>query len=101
MLRMRRLILLPLLTASLTLAQSPAPAKPAPPAYTLRTTLLRELHATHDHAEWHTPLNTAVAGLTPEQARWVPTNAGGKLDPPSIVPVGVVRCFGSDGRFPQ
>ncbi len=27
------------------------------------------------------PVNTAIAGLTPEQARWVPTNGATKIDP--------------------
>ena len=45
--------------------------QPAPPA-TLRSTLLDQLHSTHDHAEWFVPINTAVAGLTPEQAKWTP-----------------------------
>ena len=67
-----------LFCASAALAQTPA--KPEPPA-TLRSTLLRELHSVHDAAEWFTPVNTAVAGLTPDQAKWIPHNAAGKLDP--------------------
>ncbi len=58
-------------------AQVPAPKPPV----TLRSTLLQQLHSTHDKAEWFTPINAAVAGLTPEQAKWVPTNAAGRLDP--------------------
>lgn len=38
----------------------------------LRAVLLTQLHSTHDKAEWFVPLDTAVAGLTPEQARWTP-----------------------------
>jgi hypothetical protein len=71
----RRTLLL-LAFAAPALAQAPAP----PPA-TLRSTLLAELHQTHDKAEWFVPLNTAVAGLTPEQAKWIPRNASGQLDP--------------------
>ena len=54
---------------------------PAPTPVTLRSLLLSELHSTHDKAEWFTPANAAVAGLTAEQAKWVPTNAQGKTDP--------------------
>src|SRR5690242_555357 len=58
-------------------AQSPKPA--ASPA-TLRSQLLSELHSTHDKAEWFTPIKPAVAGLSAEQAKWVPQNAQGKTD---------------------
>ena len=36
----------------------------------LRGILLRQLHSTHDVAEWFVPLNTALEGLTPQQASW-------------------------------
>jgi DinB superfamily len=75
---MRTLLLLAALAAP-AFTQTPS-APPAPPA-TLRSTLLQQLHFTHDKAEWFTPINTAVAGLTPEQAKWIPKNAAGKLDP--------------------
>jgi len=78
---MRHRALLPLLLLSVpfAIAQTP-PAKPAPPPATLRSVLLAELHSTHDKADWFVPVNTAIAGLTPEQAKWIPTNAAGKLD---------------------
>jgi uncharacterized damage-inducible protein DinB len=62
-------------------AQTPSPS-PSPSAtpVTLRSLLLSELHSTHDKAEWFTPVNTAVAGLTADQAKWVPHNAEGKLN---------------------
>ena len=71
---------LALAAVSLThsVAQTPSPA--AAPV-TLRSLLLSELHSTHDKAEWFTPLKAAVAGLTAEQAKWVPQNAQGKVDP--------------------
>ncbi|HEY4011067.1 MAG TPA: DinB family protein [Acidobacteriaceae bacterium] len=47
-----------------------------PKATDLRSVLLEQLHSTHDKAEWFVPLDTAVAGLTPAQARWVPTAGG-------------------------
>ena len=48
---------------------------------TLRSVLLSQLRSTHNKAEWFVPVNAAVAGLTAEQAKWVPTNAAGKVDP--------------------
>jgi len=40
---------------------------------TLRSILLGQLHSTHDKEEWFVPANTAVAGLTAEQAKWTPS----------------------------
>jgi uncharacterized damage-inducible protein DinB len=37
---------------------------------TLREVLLAELRSTHTNAEWFVPANTAVKGLTAEQANW-------------------------------
>ena len=36
----------------------------------LREVLLAELRSTHNNAEWFVPANTAVKGLTAEQASW-------------------------------
>lgn len=83
---MRRSItlnLLLLVTAATTgaLAQTPAfSPTPAPSVATLRSVLLSELHSTHDKAEWFTPVDTALAGLTAEQAKWIPQNAQSKHD---------------------
>ncbi len=44
--------------------------KPQP--MNLREVLLKQIHSTHDKAEWFVPLDTAVANLTPDQVRWVP-----------------------------
>lgn len=66
------------------------PAKPSPAPVTLRSLLLSELHSTHDTAEWFTPINAAVAGLTAEQAKWVPKNAAGKVDPKANHSVGML-----------
>ncbi len=52
-----------------------------PPA-TLRSLLLQELRTTHNQAEWFVPINTAVDGLTAEQANWQPkpeTHSAGQL----------------------
>src|SRR4029078_1397959 len=42
--------------------------KKEPP--TLKSILLEQLRSTHDKAEWFVPANTAVDGLTAEQAAW-------------------------------
>jgi uncharacterized damage-inducible protein DinB len=51
---------------------------------------LSELHSTHDTTEWFTPVKTAIAGLTAEQAKWVPQNAHSKLDPNANHSVGML-----------
>ena len=77
---MHRLFILLLLFSPIAslVAQTSITPGPSPP--TLRSLLLSELHSTHDKAEWFTPMNTAVASLTAEQAKWVPKNAQDKLD---------------------
>jgi uncharacterized damage-inducible protein DinB len=45
-------------------------AAPAAPPTTLRGVLLEQLKTTHDAKEWFVPANTAVDGLTAEQASW-------------------------------
>jgi hypothetical protein len=87
---MRYRVLLPLLlSATCALAQTPT-QKPAAPPPTLRSILLAELHSTHDKAEWFVPVNTAIAGLTADQAKWIPTNAAGKVDPNANHSVGML-----------
>ena len=74
------------LLSPIALAQTPKSPAPA----SLRSTLLAQLRSTHNQADWFVPLNTAVAGLTPEQARWIPTDAAGKLDPDIAHSVGMI-----------
>ena len=85
----RTLLPLLLLSATCAVAQAP-PAIPKAPPPTLRSVLLAELHSTHDKADWFVPVNTAVAGLTSDQAKWIPTNAAGKLDPNANHSVGML-----------
>jgi hypothetical protein len=80
-------ILLTLLLSPLVLAQAPKPAGPPP---TLKSVLLAQLRSTHNKAEWFVPLNTAVAGLTPEQARWVPKSEGPNNPAPEDHSVGMI-----------
>src|SRR5579871_3658878 len=87
---MRALVLATLLAfPGLTYAQAgPAAAKPAP---TLRSVLLAQLRSTHTSEEWFVPINIAVAGLTPEQARWIPHSEGGAKNPaPADHSVGMI-----------
>jgi hypothetical protein len=70
--RMRKLLLL-LPAALLLLTPHVVPAQTQKPKATdLRSVLLEQLQSTHNKAEWFVPIDTAVANLTPEQARWVP-----------------------------
>src|SRR5262249_3593261 len=92
--RMHRLFTLGialLVTANVTLVAqtslSPSPSSTPP---SLRAALLAELHSSHDKAEWFTPMNPAVAGLTAEQAKWVPHNSQGKVDPNANHSVGML-----------
>lgn len=42
------------------------------PPTTLKGVLLEQLRTTHDKEDWFVPANTAVQGLTAEQAKWTP-----------------------------
>lgn len=64
---MKPIALAVLLSLSLTAMSQNQPAK-APP--TLRSILLEQLRSTQNKAEWFVPANTAVDGLTAEQANW-------------------------------
>ena len=65
-----------IIAANLHTAIAQSSPTPAPTPVTLRSLLLSELHSTHDNAEWFTPIKAAVAGLTAEQAKWVPPGGG-------------------------
>jgi hypothetical protein len=70
--RSRLVILLPLLTLLTPTLHAQTQQQPA----TLRSLLLHELRTTHNEAEWFVPINTAVEGLTADQANWQPPNGG-------------------------
>jgi uncharacterized damage-inducible protein DinB len=82
-----RPILLALLLSPIAVAQAPKPAGPPP---TLKSILLAQLRSTHNKAEWFVPVNTAVAGLTPEQARWIPKSEGPNNPAPEDHSVGMI-----------
>src|SRR5262249_46322368 len=67
-----------------------AQSSPAPTPVTLRSLLLSELHSTHDKAEWFTPIQAAVAGLTAERAKWVPEKGQVKTDTSANHSVGML-----------
>jgi hypothetical protein len=80
-------VLLALLISPIALAQAPKPAGPPP---TLKSILLAQLRSTHNKAEWFVPVNTAVAGLTPEQARWIPKSEGSNNPAPEDHSAGMI-----------
>jgi len=61
---MKKLLLLPLILLTLILdAQNMATP-------TLKSILVEQLKTTHNKKDWFVPVNTALEGLTPEQANW-------------------------------
>jgi uncharacterized damage-inducible protein DinB len=67
--RLSTLVLLLLSGAALCVPAHAQDQKAKKPT-TLREVLLAELRSTHSNAEWFVPANTAVKGLTAEQASW-------------------------------
>jgi uncharacterized damage-inducible protein DinB len=66
---MKRIVTLLVLLLSFCFAcQAQDKAPKTPP--TLRSILLEQLRTTHNQKDWFVDANTAVAGLTPEQASW-------------------------------
>jgi hypothetical protein len=63
---------------------------PKGPSEALRALLIADLRSTHNQPEWFLTLSTSVGGLTPEQAKWVPTNAEGKINPNANHSVGMI-----------
>jgi hypothetical protein len=85
--QIKPILLAVLLMPVVAFAQAPKPAGPPP---TLKSVLLAQLRSTHNKAEWFVPVNTAVAGLTPEQARWIPKSEGPKNPAPEDHSVGML-----------
>jgi uncharacterized damage-inducible protein DinB len=66
---MKGLVVVLILALTLpSFAQGQNKDKKEPP--TLKSILLEQLRSTHNKAEWFVPANTAVEGLTAEQAKW-------------------------------
>jgi len=70
--RPRLAFLLPLLALPTLCLYAQTQPQPA----TLRSLLLHQLHTTHSEADWFVPIDTALDGLTAEQANWQPPNGG-------------------------
>jgi uncharacterized damage-inducible protein DinB len=85
--QIKPILLTVLLMPVVALAQASKPAGPPP---TLKSVLLAQLRSTHNKAEWFVPVNTAVAGLTPEQARWIPKSEGPRNPAPEDHSVGML-----------
>jgi hypothetical protein len=81
-------ILAALLVLPIALAQAQAPQSKTAP--TLKSILLAQLRSTHNKAEWFVPINTAVAGLTPEQAKWIPKSEGTHNPAPADHSIGML-----------
>ncbi len=60
--------------AILLLSLSCVAQTPAPKPTTLKGVLLEQLRTTHDTKDWFVDANTAVAGLTADQAKWKDTS---------------------------
>ena len=78
--------------AASLLATTALPGQSTAAPSTLRSILLEQLRSSHNKAEWFTPVNTAVAGMSPEQASWIPRNAAGKVDPENNHSVGMLTA---------
>jgi uncharacterized damage-inducible protein DinB len=65
---MRKLVL-PLLLATLSCTLAAQTPTPKPPT-TLKGVLLEQLRTTHNAQDWFASGNTAIAGLTADQAKW-------------------------------
>ena len=59
-----------MIAIALSVLLSASTAAPAEPPTTLRGVLLEQLKTTHNVKDWFVPANTAVDGLTAEQAKW-------------------------------
>jgi len=59
-----------MVSLALSVILAASTAAPAAPPTTLRGVLLEQLKTTHNTKDWFVPANTAVDGLTAEQAKW-------------------------------
>jgi uncharacterized damage-inducible protein DinB len=59
-----------MVSLALSVILAASTAAPAAPPTTLRGVLLEQLKTTHNAKDWFVPANTAVDGLTAEQAKW-------------------------------
>lgn len=71
-------------------AQSPITNKRSSPPVSLRQVLIEQLRTTHNQKDWFVPVSAAIAGLSPDQARWVPLNTKGVSGPDANHSVGMI-----------
>ena len=67
---MKNIVFALALSIPITIAAQAQNTPPKPPPSTLKGVLLEQLRSTHDSQEWFASGNTAIAGLTADQAKW-------------------------------
>ena len=88
---LRRSVLVSLAVLVLLIAiPSPLALTQTPQQPTLKSVLLAQLRSTHNKEEWFVPVDIAVAGMTADQARWIPTPEGANNPAPADHSVGMI-----------
>ena len=67
---MKNIILVLAFSIPIAISAQAQNAPPKPPPSTLKGVLLEQLRSTHNSQEWFATGNTAIAGLTADQAKW-------------------------------
>jgi DinB family. len=67
---MKNIVLVFALTIPVAVSVKAQNAPPKPPPTTLKGVLLEQLRTTHNSQDWFASGNTAIAGLTADQAKW-------------------------------
>ena len=67
---MNKIVLVFALTIPIAICAQAQNPPPKPPPTTLRGVLLEQLRTTHNSQDWFASGNTAIAGLTADQAKW-------------------------------
>jgi uncharacterized damage-inducible protein DinB len=67
---MKNIILVLALSIPIAISAQAQNTPPKPPPSTLKGVLLEQLRTTHNSQDWFASGNTAIAGLTADQAKW-------------------------------
>ena len=67
---MKNIILVLAFSVPIAIAAQAQTTPPKPPPSTLKGVLLEQLRTTHNSQDWFASGNTAIAGLTADQAKW-------------------------------